>query len=84
MLEKRKIGQDLSTVAVGVVDEGGLNMVGADIARGGLEKHGFIETTPDVLGSVDEVLDSGSEGVDGKPGGVGGGQMGGVGGGREG
>lgn len=82
MLEKRKIGQDLATVAVGVVDEGGLDMVGADIAGGSFEKHGFIQTTPDVLGGVDEVLDSRSEGVDGESGRVGGGQMGAVGGGE--
>lgn len=84
MLEEREIRQDLATVAVGVVDEGGLDMVGAGIARGGLEKHGFIKTTPDVLGGVNEVLDSRSEGVDGESRGLGEGQVRSVGGGERG
>lgn len=64
MRKKAKLGEDLR------VDEETMDSAGAEVAASGLEKHGFVETAPDVLGSVNEVLDAGGEGEGAGAGGI--------------
>lgn len=51
-----------------------MHFLGAEISAGGLEKHGLVETSPDVLRCVDKVLDTARNAVDLDAGGVGGGE----------
>ena len=58
MLEHCKIGKELLLLVIGIDEQVVVHVLGTHVARGGLEKHPFVEAAPNVLGRVDEVLDA--------------------------
>lgn len=59
MVKQGEIGK---RVGVNVV-EAVVDLLGTDVAGGGFQEHGLVETTPDVLGGVDKILDSAGDSV---------------------
>ena len=49
MLQKREIGQDIR-VLIRIEDE--VDVLGSNVSCSGFEKHGLVEASPDVFGSV--------------------------------
>lgn len=63
VLEHCEIGKELLLLVIGIDEQVVVHVLGTHVARRGLEKHPFVEATPNVLGRVDDVLDAAGRAV---------------------
>lgn len=65
MLKQREIGQDVVVIQITIgKHQVGVDVLGTDIPGGRLQEHGLVETAPDVLRGVHQVLDAASDPID--------------------